>query len=80
MLILQPWWNPAVQFQAADRVSRLGQKRPIRITLMIIENSLEQRILQLQEKKQHMADSALSRDDSALGRLTEEDLRYLFVL
>ena len=49
--IMDPWWNPAVENQAVDRIHRLGQKRPIRVTRLVIENSIESRIVQLQDKK-----------------------------
>jgi DNA repair protein RAD16 len=49
--VMDPWWNPAAEDQAFDRIHRIGQHRPIRITRMIIENSIESRILLLQEKK-----------------------------
>lgn len=49
--IMDPWWNPSVENQAVDRIHRLGQKRPIEVTRFVIENSIESRIVQLQEKK-----------------------------
>ncbi|KAI8380943.1 uncharacterized protein BYT42DRAFT_286624 [Radiomyces spectabilis] len=63
-----------------DRIHRLGQHRPIRITRLVIENSIESRIIQLQEKKQALVDSTLGNDRSALERLSVEDLRFLFVM
>ena len=80
VFILDPWWNPAVEYQAMDRVHRLGQCRPLRVTRLIIENSLESRILQLQEKKNALFVSTIGKDVSALSRLDEDDLRFLFVL
>ncbi|KAG0369172.1 SNF2 family N-terminal domain-containing protein [Gamsiella multidivaricata] len=79
VFICDPWWNPAAELQAMDRIHRIGQYRPILITRLIIENSIESRILQLQEKKQAMVDSTIGKDPSALARLTPEDLRFLFV-
>ncbi|KAM0746618.1 hypothetical protein T439DRAFT_293915 [Meredithblackwellia eburnea MCA 4105] len=78
--ILDPWWNPAVELQAMDRIHRLGQHRPVVVTRFIIENSIESRILELQKKKENLAASALGDDDKAMGRLTPEDLRFLFSL
>ncbi|BGP23778.1 DNA repair protein rad16 [Rhodotorula toruloides] len=80
VIILDPWWNPAVELQAMDRVHRIGQHRPITVTRLIIENSIESRILDLQKKKEDLAASALGDDDAAMGRLTPEDLSYLFSL
>ncbi|KAF8946981.1 DNA repair protein rad16 [Haplosporangium gracile] len=79
VFICDPWWNPAAELQAMDRIHRIGQYRPIVITRLIIENSIESRILQLQEKKQAMVDSTIGKDPGALARLTPEDLRFLFV-
>ncbi|KAF9109969.1 DNA repair protein rad16 [Mortierella sp. AM989] len=79
VFICDPWWNPAAELQAMDRIHRIGQHRPILITRIIIENSIESRILQLQEKKQAMVDSTIGKDPAALARLTTEDLRFLFV-
>ncbi|ORX97539.1 hypothetical protein K493DRAFT_329452 [Basidiobolus meristosporus CBS 931.73] len=80
VFIMDPWWNPAVEDQAMDRIHRLGQHRPIRITRLIVENSIESRIVQLQEKKKALFDSTIGKDMAALSRLSEEDLRFLFVL
>ncbi|KAJ3112097.1 DNA repair protein rad16 [Physocladia obscura] len=80
VFILDPWWNPAVEDQAFDRIHRLGQHRSIRITRLIIENSIESRILQLQEKKKMLFQSTVGKDMEALAKLSEEDLAFLFVL
>ncbi|KAJ3078199.1 DNA repair protein rad16 [Quaeritorhiza haematococci] len=80
VFVMDPWWNPAVEDQAFDRIHRLGQYRPIKITRMIIENSIESRILQLQEKKHALFQSTVGKDINALAKLSEEDLRFLFVL
>jgi DNA repair protein RAD16 len=63
-----------------DRIHRLGQHRPIRITRLIIENSIESRIVQLQEKKTALVASTVGKDSSALDKLTVDDLRFLFVM
>lgn len=59
---------------------RIGQYRPVVVTRLIIENSIESRILELQRKKEAMTSSTLGDDDSGLGRLTPEDLQFLFSL
>lgn len=61
-----------------DRIHRLGQHRPVQAIKLVIEDSIESRIIQLQEKKSAMIDATLSTDDSAMGRLTPEDLSFLF--
>lgn len=78
--VMDPWWNPAAEDQAFDRIHRIGQHRPIRITRMIIENSIESRILLLQDKKKALFDSTIGKDQNAVGKLSEEDLQFLFCL
>ncbi|KAI5122131.1 hypothetical protein M0805_000779 [Coniferiporia weirii] len=78
--LMDSWWNPAVEFQAMDRIHRLGQHRPVEAIKLVIEDSIESRIVQLQEKKSAMINATLSTDDSAMGRLTPEDLGFLFRL
>jgi DNA repair protein RAD16 len=80
VFIMDPWWNPAAEDQAFDRIHRIGQHRPIRITRMIIENSIESRILLLQEKKKALFDSTVGKDAGAIAKLSEEDLQFLFCL
>jgi len=63
-----------------DRIHRLGQYRPIQVTRIVIENSIESRIIQLQEKKNLLFQSTVGMDVDALSRLTQEDLQFLFVL
>lgn len=63
----------------SDRIHRLGQKRAVTITKFVVEDSIEDQIVKLQAKKLAMTDAALSRDpDAALGKLTVEDLGFLF--
>lgn len=78
VFIMDPWWNPAVENQAMDRIHRLGQHRPVKVIRMILENSIESRIEQLQEKKKILFESTVGKDVSALERLAEEDLAFLF--
>jgi len=60
--------------------SSLYIDRPIKVTRLVIENSIESRILELQKKKENLAASALGDDDKAMGRLSPEDLAFLFSL
>ena len=61
-----------------DRIHRLGQHRPVEAIKLVIEDSIESRIVQLQEKKSAMINATLSTDDSAMGRLTPEDVSALW--
>lgn len=59
--LLEPWWNPAVEEQAMDRVHRIGQKEDVKIVRLIAGNSIEERILELQEKKKKLAKEAFGK-------------------
>ena len=59
---------------------RIGQHRPVLVKRLIIENSIESKIVELQKKKEAMIGAALGDDDQALGRLTPEDLAFLFTM
>ncbi|PRP75571.1 hypothetical protein PROFUN_15682 [Planoprotostelium fungivorum] len=78
VFICDPWWNPAIEQQAIDRVYRIGQRRAVAVTRFVVESSIEEKILLLQEKKKEVADSALSGDVKQLKKLTLNDLRLLF--
>ncbi len=73
IILLDPWWNPATEAQAAARAHRLGQLRPVTLYRLICTNSVEERIIQLHQQKQELMDelSQLSRD--ALHSLLKED-------
>lgn len=72
------WWNPAAEMQAIDRTHRLGQKKPIFATRFVIQNTIEERILKLQEKKRLVFDGTIGGDSSSMARLTADDMRFLF--
>ncbi|CAK7909147.1 DNA repair protein Rad16p [[Candida] anglica] len=79
VFLMDPWWNPSVEWQSMDRVHRIGQKRPIRITRFCIEDSIESKIIELQEKKANMINATINSDDAAVSRLTPDDLQFLFM-
>jgi len=78
VFIMDLWWNPAVEEQAMDRIHRIGQFRAIRIYRIIIEDSIESRVLLLQKKKKALFETSVDNNTDALQRLTEEDLKFLF--
>jgi len=61
VILMDPWWNPAVEAQAIDRVHRIGQQRDVRVIRIMVEKSVEEKIVKLQQKKQAMIDSALEK-------------------
>ena len=78
IFLLDPWWNPAAELQAIDRTHRLGQTRPIKAVRLICQNTVEERILQLQEKKRLVFDGTVGGDAASLTRLTVQDMKALF--
>ena len=73
-----PWWNPAVEMQAIQRAHRIGQTRAVKAVRFITTDTIEARMLELQEKKQLVFDGTMDGSAVALSRLTPEDLRFLF--
>mmetsp|Transcript_9469 Transcript_9469/g.11786 ORF Transcript_9469/g.11786 Transcript_9469/m.11786 type:complete len:1115 (+) Transcript_9469:115-3459(+) len=78
IFLMDPWWNPAGEMQAIDRTHRIGQYKPIFGTRFIIEDTIEERILRLQDKKKLVFDGTVGGDQASLARLTVDDLRFLF--
>ncbi|OOO14535.1 SNF2-related protein [Aspergillus oryzae] len=79
VFIVDPWWNPAAEWQSADRCHRIGQRRPCVITRLCIEDSVESRIVLLQEKKANLINGTINKDQGeALEKLTPEDMQFLF--
>jgi superfamily II DNA or RNA helicase len=76
VFLLDPWWNPAVEDQAADRAHRFGQERPVMVYRMVAKDTVEERILGLQEKKRGVAAVALG-DAGQAGGITREELLAL---
>jgi SNF2 family DNA or RNA helicase len=79
VIIYDPWWNPAVESQAADRAHRIGQDKPVFVYKLITENTVEEKMIAMQERKRALADSIYNEGakDEAL-QLTAEDLTALF--
>ncbi|MBL7685599.1 MAG: DEAD/DEAH box helicase, partial [Deltaproteobacteria bacterium] len=73
-----PWWNPAVQDQATDRVHRIGQKQHVFAYKLITKDSVEEKILSLQGRKRDLFKGVLSADSAFGKKLSYEDLEYLF--
>ena len=78
VLHIDPWWNPAVERQATDRTHRIGQERPVMIFKFIAEDTVEEKILQLQEKKQALVDQLITSDGSLMKSLSRDDISLLF--
>jgi superfamily II DNA or RNA helicase len=76
--IVDPWWNPAVEQQAIDRTHRIGQTKNIFAYRMICIDTIEDKILQLQERKRKLASELISDDINFVKALSKSDVEYLF--
>ena len=72
-----PWWNPAVEDQATDRAHRIGQDKPVMVYRLVVEDTVEQKMVELGARKREVAESALGRDVTAGKKLTMEDVEAL---
>jgi superfamily II DNA or RNA helicase len=75
--LLDPWWNPAVEAQAIDRAHRIGQTRHVFAYRLIARNTVEEKVLELQQTKRDLADAIITADNSLIHNLTREDLELL---
>lgn len=78
VFLLDPWWNPAVENQAIDRTHRIGQNNKVHACRLITKDTVEEKVLQLQQKKKALSEAILSIDGSLLRKLSWDDLRILF--
>ena len=77
---LDIWWNPQAENQATDRAHRIGQKHNVEVIKLISEGTIEQRILELQDKKRLLTDKLIegeNRDKNVLQKLSDDELKYL---
>lgn|SRR5579871_1015839 len=77
VFLLDPWWNPAVEAQAVDRAHRIGQTRQVFAYRLIARDTVEEKVLQLQNTKRDLAAAIISADNSPLSNLQREDLELL---
>ena len=76
--LVDPWWNPAAEQQAIDRTHRIGQTQKVFAYKMICKDSVEEKILKLQEKKKSLANELISEDTGLVKNLTRDDIAFLF--
>ena len=77
---LDPWWNPAIEAQATARAHRIGQTRPVISYKLVARDTVEEKILELQQRKRLLVDAALDSDGSLVDALTRDDLEAVFAL
>ena len=73
-----PWWNPAVEEQAADRAYRIGQMNKVQVVKLVTKDTIEEKIFALQEQKKALIDKMIQPGESFLSKLTEAEIRALF--
>jgi superfamily II DNA or RNA helicase len=78
VFLVDPWWNTAVQQQAIDRTHRIGQTKSVFAYKMICKDTIEERIIALQDKKKFLSDELISAEEGFVKNLTEDDVAYLF--
>ena len=76
--LVDPWWNPAAEQQAIDRAHRIGQTQKVFAYKMICRDTVEEKILALQQRKKSLAEDLISEDTGFVKALTTEDIDYLF--
>ena len=77
VFLLDPWWNPAVEAQAIDRAHRIGQTHPVVAYRLIARDTVEEKILALQDQKKQLADTLIRSDQGMLQGMSLEDLEQL---
>jgi len=77
VILYDLWWNPAVEQQAGDRVHRIGQQQPVHIIRLVAEGTLEDKMIQLQERKQQLISDILEQETLSSSTLSEDDLLML---
>ena len=78
VIIFDPWWNPAVEMQAIDRSHRIGQTEKVTAYRLIVKNTVEEKILELQERKKELVNNLISDDAGALKGLNKGEILSLF--
>ena len=77
VFLLDPWWNPAVERQAVDRAHRIGQTRAVTAYRLVARETVEEKVLALQERKKELADALFGGEGRGLRELTREDLEWV---
>jgi SNF2 family DNA or RNA helicase len=77
VFLLDPWWNPAVEMQAIDRAHRIGQTNRVFAYRLIARDTIEEKVLELQNAKRELADAIVGGDNNLLRKLEKDDLELL---
>ena len=74
---LDPWWNSSAEDQATDRAYRIGQTKNVEVIKLICEDSIEQRVIELQNIKKDIIDKLIANDDQRISSISIEDLQFI---
>ena len=80
VFIMDPWWNPAAEQQAVDRIHRIGQEREVHVYRLVAEGTIEEKVMQLKASKAALFDAVVGEGEFASAAVTAEDVRELFAL
>ena len=80
VFIMDPWWNPAAEQQAVDRIHRIGQDKEVHVYRLVAEGTIEEKVMQLKESKAALFDAVVGEGEFASAAVTAEDVRELFAL
>ena len=75
--VMDPWWNPAAEAQAVDRAHRIGQTHKVNVYRLVAEDTVEQKVVELQERKKDLVEAVVDGGGTGSGRISAEDLRGL---
>jgi len=78
VIIYDPWWNPAVENQAVDRAHRIGQKKTVSVYRLVTEDTVEQKIMSLKDKKAQIFDALINETGLSTIDLSKEDIESFF--
>lgn len=78
IFLIDPWWNPAVEDQAIERVHRIGQTKKVQVVRFICEDTVEERMLEIQERKRELIRNVICRQEER-KRQNLEDMRYILM-
>ncbi|MCZ8512202.1 DEAD/DEAH box helicase [Paenibacillus filicis] len=80
VILYDLWWNPAVEQQAADRAHRIGQKNVVQVIRLVTQGTVEDKMVELQQRKKHLIDEVIRPGEEALSSLSEQEIREILMI
>jgi SNF2 family DNA or RNA helicase len=78
VFIVDPWWNPAVEMQAMDRAHRIGQKNPVFVYKIISNDTVEEKIIKMQESKKKLVEELITEEENIIKEIDIESIKEIF--